>query len=451
MRKIRQYYWFVASFVRHHLRGLILGIIGGIIVTLNFSSLIRLVPLKPTEYIGRPGSFTLPQLPLEIQQLVSDGLTQVDEAGQAQSALASRWETAEEGKVFTFTIGNGEKWADGKAVESTDLEYALDDITIDRPAPQIISFRLNDAYSPFPTVVSQPLFRRITTRNLLTKRTKIIGTKDFVIDEVRLRGGVIATLALRSSEQSRVFRFYPTEEDAIVAFKAGKVDRLEDISDPRDLVGWKNVTIEGTTNYDQYVALFYNTSHPDLASKSIRQALTYAIPDKDVSGERAISPISFKSWAYNPQVKDYESDPEAAKNLLDKEFSDKDSHLPPLEITTTQSYAPLAEKIVDAWKGLGITVTFKIVNFPDTSDYQILLIGQKVPSDPDQYTFWHSTQPTNFTHYNSPRIDKLLEDGRKTLDQDERKLIYQDFQRFLVEDAPAAFLYYLKSYTITRS
>ena len=184
------------------------------------------------------------------------------------------------------------------------------------------------------------------------------------------------------------------------------------------------------------MAVFFNTAHPDLVSKTFRQALAYGIADKNFEGERALSPINPNSWAYNPQVKPYEYNPRLAQEMIDKEFLNSEAPQPQLELTTTQAYIDIAEKIIASWEKLGITTNLKIVNFPDTNDYQILLIGQQIPEDPDQYTFWHSTQGTNFTHYNSPRVDKLLEDGRKTLDLDERTLIYQDFQRFLYNTIP---------------
>ena len=47
-----------------------------------------------------------------------------------------------------------------------------------------------------------------------------------------------------------------------------------------------------------------------------------------------------------------------------------------------------------------------------------------IPEDPDQYSIWHSTQDaTNITHYESPRIDKLLEDGRSEIDTESRRKI----------------------------
>ena len=83
--------------------------------------------------------------------------------------------------------------------------------------------------------------------------------------------------------------------------------------------------------------------------------------------------------------------------------------------------------------------------------YQAILVTQEIPSDPDQYTLWHSTQTqTNLSHYANPKIDKLLEDGRKESDPEKRKKIYFDFQRYLVEDAPAVFLFHPTTYTIIR-
>ena len=64
---------------------------------------------------------------------------------------------------------------------------------------------------------------------------------------------------------------------------------------------------------------------------------------------------------------------------------------------------------------------------------------------PDQYYLWHATQTkTNLTKYDSKRVDKDLEDGRKTVKEEDRKVKYFDFQKTILEDAPAAFLYFPK-------
>ena len=81
----------------------------------------------------------------------------------------------------------------------------------------------------------------------------------------------------------------------------------------------------------------------------------------------------------------------------------------------------------------------------------MLLAFWKVPQDPDQYFFWHSTQKQgNITGYKNVKIDKLLEDGRNTLAIEKRKKIYYDFQKVFMDDLPAVFLYYPNVYTISR-
>ena len=80
-----------------------------------------------------------------------------------------------------------------------------------------------------------------------------------------------------------------------------------------------------------------------------------------------------------------------------------------------------------------------------SQNFQALLITQKIPSDPDQYSLWHSTQSeTNISKFSSPRVDKDLEDGRKISDLETRKQKYQDFQKVLLDHAPATFLYFPK-------
>jgi len=56
----------------------------------------------------------------------------------------------------------------------------------------------------------------------------------------------------------------------------------------------------------------------------------------------------------------------------------------------------------------------------------------------------------NITNYQSPKLDKLLEDGRKLTDQNERQAVYFDFQKTLVEDTPVIFLYHPTVYTISK-
>jgi peptide/nickel transport system substrate-binding protein len=109
-----------------------------------------------------------------------------------------------------------------------------------------------------------------------------------------------------------------------------------------------------------------------------------------------------------------------------------------------------AEIVAECWRNVGLNVNLQVVSAIPT-DYQAFLAILDIPEDPDQYSLWHSTQEsTNITHYQDVRIDKLLEDGRSEIGTESRKKIYLDFQRYLLEDAPAAFLYYPTTYSVAR-
>ena len=221
---------------------------------------------------------------------------------------------------------------------------------------------------------------------------------------------------------------------------------MEDIYDPSPLQDWLTVKTTKQVNQNNFVAIFFNTSDSTLSNKSLRQALAYAIDKDNFNGPRAISPISPASWAFNPQVKEYTYDPARAKDLL----KDTPAGSVNLTISTIPLLIPVADNIVKNWKAVGINATVQVYSSLPR-DNQVLLAIFQIPEDPDQYALWHSTQlTTNISHYNNPRIDKLLEDGRVELDQEARKKIYLDFQRFLIEDSPAIFLYNPVTYTLTR-
>ena len=133
-----------------------------------------------------------------------------------------------------------------------------------------------------------------------------------------------------------------------------------------------------------------------------------------------------------------------------KELSKETLNNLSLNIATIPALLLQAEEIASNWRDLGLKINVQVISgVPDNFDAFLGILD--IPKDPDQYALWHSSQETsNISNYKNPRIDKLLEDGRTITNESERKKIYLDFQRFLVEDSPAAFLYHPTNYTITR-
>ena len=419
--------------------------IGGIVLGVLFFFLLKfLLPIlsdNSTAKIGITGRYTTSNLPISILKMIGNGLTKLDKNGNVEPDLAVSWETPDKGLTWIFKLRDGINWQDGMKLSSKTISYTFSDVTIERPDESTIIFKLQNAYSAFPVVVSKPTFKK-----------GLLGTGDWSVKNISLSGSYVDRITLQKKTGEKIiYKFYPTEERTKLAFEMGEVDILEDIINPNPLSTWPKIKITKNMSTGEYVAVFLNTQDKILAEKDLRQALSYAINKDELGDLRAISPISVDSWAYNPQVKPYNYDKEKAKGIVDD--YKKEAKLDELIINFTLPpiLLPQGEKIAKDWEAIGIKVNLQAIsNIP--SDYQALLAIFDIPDDPDQYSIWHSTQTsTNITKYQNPRIDKLLEDGRNQIDITDRKKTYLDFQRFLVEDSPAIFLYYPSTYTISRN
>lgn len=432
-RGLRLFLWFFKAFLKEYFKIIILGLVLGIFVFFFYSRFAHLLPRsKKTAKVGLIGRYTPSDLPRSILQKISRGLVKVNPDGSVSDDLAESWEVKEEGKVYVFHLKKGFFWQDRTPLKATDIHYDLKNIELKAKDDYTLEFRLKEPFSPFLTVLNQPIFKK-----------GLLGVGKYKVTSIKSSGKFVQSIKLEN-EEALVFKFYPTEKAAILGFKLGEIDKLENISDPSAFENWSGVRIVPKIRQDQFVAVFYNTKDSQLSTKALRQALTYAI-QKPLDKFRALGPLNPNSWAYNSQVKPYNYNSQKAKELL-KESKSKEVNI---ELTTTFSQLSFAEKVEKLWEELGIKTTIRVVSSLPES-FQAFLASQEIPADPDQYTLWHSTQNTNITGYNNPKVDKLLEDARKILDHEERKAKYLDFQRFLVEDAPAAFLFHPTVYTVSR-
>lgn len=437
-KALRRYLWVSQSFLARHSRliGRTALIILGVI--LLFFLFARYLPTpKNSLRIARIGKYNLVDLPPDIQNEVSLGLVTVDDQGTVHPALASEFSLSDDGLTYTFKLDPQLSWHNGTRVVPTDITYNFNDVEVSYGSDSV-TYHLKEPFAPFYSAVSKPLL----------KKNKY-GVGEYRITKSVLGNGVLQKLIIESETVRKIYKFYPTESSALTAFKLGEVDQIDGLTvNPETFMSDNTVTINQSAISRRHTVLFINNNDNYLTSKPTRQALAYAIKDKTHDSVRQPSPISLDSWAYNPLVKTYDYDLPRAQTLFNQENPNKS--VVKLEIKTMLSYLDLAESIAADWReAFGIEVSVKVVS-SIADDYQILLADFAPPADPDQYTIWHSTQPTNFTHYSNLKVDQLLEDGRRTSNLKLRKELYQDFQRFLLEDCPAVFLFASNSYELTR-
>lgn len=439
MKGLRFWWWLIVAFVSKHLRVIILTTLIGTTVALMVPRIISKLPrLEQPHKIGMVGRYRTNEFPKTITNKISSGLTKIDSSGLPQPALATSWTMNNSGTEYTFILDSPSKWHDGTPVKSQDIQLAIENVKTEVIDDNSIKFTLPEPFSPFPALLSEPIFK-----------SGFIGTGNWRVKSIKKNGDYVEIINMFSDQgKTEIYRFYRTNQEVILALKLGEIDTILDATSLKDIPAWPQLTIESVLNRERYLILLFNTKDNSLSEKSFRQALIYAIPKSPSDKVRAMSPIPPTSWAYNPQVKPYHTDVNQTIELLNSTFAGKD--FPEIELTTLLPYIERADEIAKAWTDAGVKTTVKVTTFtPD--DFQVLLVGQQMPPDPDQYVLWHSTQVTNITGYSSPKVDKLLEDGRKTMDHEKRKEIYRDFQRFLVEDSPATFLEYITTYNIYRN
>lgn len=432
--------WYLITlkyFTRHYIVfiGIILLIISSFFIQSKFDLLQTRTQVLSE---GLVGTYQEHDIPLEVLRLLSRGLVRSDPEGRMVPDIAEGWEINNDATIFKLKLKDDVYWIDESKIKSTDLEFGIPNVETTFPDDRIVQFKLKESYSPFPSLLTKPIFKKGT----------LIGVGPYKIEKLEKSRVFITKLLLKPLEAGLpdiVIRFYPNEKTAWIGFYLGEVQTLLGITQIDNLNGFPLAKLKQETDYTKIVTIMYDTSDNVLANRSLRQSLSYSAP-QIADEQEAKGPIPPFSWAYSNEAKDYLSNTEEAKAALEraKATASEESLKEEMILTTIPQLEEVAKKIIASWRDLGINAVLRTESgIPQK--FQALLITQSIPLDPDQYSLWHKTQTqTNITKYDKARADKDLEDGRKLIKEEDRREKYIDFQKVLLEDSPATFLYFPK-------
>lgn len=448
-KKIRFFFWILEAHTRRHffkalVALLFLGIIGGGIFFIT-----PFVAAQHSEDVfieGVVGTYTLKKLPPEVLGYISKGLIEIDPSGKPKPLIAESVSVSEEGKVFTIKLKKDILWHNGNLLTSNDLAYNLQEVIVERPDDNTLIFKLKDPFAPFPTLLTSPLFK-------ISRNDEVLGVGDYRI----VKAGYNKTQHLTQLElvsnvkspKKLVIKFYQTEQEAITGLKLGEIHGLR-VSTPFGVRQWQNLTIYKKIVPRQFIGIFVQMKDNIVGGKdpSLRHALSASlasIPEE----QPFIGPYSQSSWAHVPFENKYQFNQDKAKEFL-AAYRKKAGMTPDqnigVKLTTFSKYTQIAEQVKKSWEEVGINTEIELVN-SNPGEFQLLLTEQDLPADPDQYNLWHSTQTnTNITNYNNLRVDKDLEDGRKTIDEAKRMEKYLDFQKIIREELPILYMHHSSNY-----
>lgn len=453
LKRKRLIFWLLRAYIKKWGKTITVSFVLGLLVFaflfLKRDFFLSKIPLSNNESIGIVGVYDRTDLPNNLPPAIlnqaSRGLTKVSPEGVVLPDIALRWEIKDDGKTFIFYLRPNTYFSDGKLVDTGSIKYNFKDVTIEKPSKQVIVFRLKEKYSPF----------LVTLSNYKIFKNSNIGVSDYRISEIKSSSGFIDYIKLFSQKDKKTIKydFYDTQEALKSAYALGEVTKIVDINDLNyknrvNFSEFKNADVDRQINFEKIVTIFFDNQDPLLSDKKLRKALAYSLPDKFDEGQRTYTPYTPKFWA-NGDQENYKKDLEYSKLLFEQTDASKSASLK-IELKALPQYQLLAKKIAKSWKQLGVNTDIKVVDSVPQGTYQAFLGELPVFKDPDQYTLWHTGQESNITNYRNLRIDKLLEDGRRIYDIEQRKEIYSDFQKYLIDDMPAAFLFFPYTYSVTR-
>ncbi|MBI2327440.1 ABC transporter substrate-binding protein [Candidatus Curtissbacteria bacterium] len=396
-----------------------------------------LLSQKNTLNIGYVGVYSLNTIPTPVLSLVTESLITTDRNGRPLAQLASYWTVSDDGKTYLIFLKDNLKWHDATAVDAKDISIALLGVKITALNNRVIEFKLESPISSFLLALDKPVF----------KTKSFYGTGQFRIVDIDQKENIVKKISLvpKNKEMPRVnIKFYQTEAQAIHALKIGEIKNVE-VTSGQNFASWPTLAVEKEVEDQEIITIFFNNQDPLLSSRELRQALSYAVNRSNFAGRSATSPIAPTSWAYNESVKRYDYNTGKAKELLSKSAIANSK----IKLSVLPGLEDVAGQVKQDWQAIGVGTELTVIKTVPES-FQALLARDKLSPDPDQYAMWHSTQSaTNITQYKDVKIDKLLEDARSEKKEDVRRELYYDFQKFLMEDAPAVFLYHPYKYKIT--
>ena len=224
-----------------------------------------------------------------------------------------------------------------------------------------------------------------------------------------------------------------------------------------------------------YVLVAWNARRPQLADARVRRAITMATDRESIVesilqgyGTVANSGVPPFHWAFDPAAaRGIEYDPEGAMALLEEAgWSDRDgdgvrenADGEPLAFsikynTGNRQRQDIAEIMQSQLALVGMDVEPRVVewatllqeiNTPDRREFDGVVMGWVVEFKLDETDLFHSDridQPFAWSGTQNPEMDRLLDELSTTIDREEAKALWAEYQGEVVQEQPYTFFYF---------
>ena len=438
----------------------------------------------------------------DIIALVFEGLTVADSRGQIQPKLATSWEVSSDGLRYTFHLRHDPLWQDGAPVTADDVVFTAgllrstdlngrqssaelwNAVQVERPDAHTVVFVLEEPFAPFVHyttfgLLPAHLLKDVPPADLTSHSFNLrpVGTGPFVVREVTEKHVLLEVnesyYGTRPYLDSFELLLYPDYASVFAAYTRGEIHAISHLGAADTEKALANPALDlFCAPLSGYGLVFLNLERPVFQDKEVRQALMLATDRQQLVSHTlrnqaivADGPVPATSWTYSPSATKYTYDPQAAIAQLEKAgwvdndgdgVREKDELKLEFALLTNddQTRIQLINELTRQWAEVGIRAIPQTVgvaglvrDFLQPRNYDALLYAwQRLPTDPDPYTQWHSTQRQgtgqNYVGYASEAADLLMEQSRRTTDENQRAELYRQIWDILASDVPAIPLFH---------
>jgi peptide/nickel transport system substrate-binding protein len=431
---------------------------------------------------------------------IHEAMLELDPFYVLQPVLCESFDVSADGLEYTFNLRQGITFHDGEEFTADDVKYTFDyygdpanaAITASNFAG-ITSVEVVDDYTVTITI-DQPnaafLTRAGQTMIVPEHHHSAIGEDAYKADPVGTGPYVVSEW--RAAEYTELVanenywrgrpnidvlrvNIVPEASVRAIALETGEAD-----SSIWSLVTEDNLRFQEEGVLTTFVTSSLSLNHfpmnntlPQFQEKAVRQAMMHALNREEIvndlwMGAAVLATANLSpalEFYYEPDVKQYPYDPELAIQILEENgwvvgsdgVREKDGVR--LEwtcavITGDQARRPIAELAQQYFDAVGLKMN--IIEDASTSSgmregrldmalYNWTYGGGS--GEPDPSNTLRSDSLNNFSHYQNPEMDELIDRGLAETDPEERKKIYSDLQKLFAEDVPFLFIKFWDWYT----
>jgi peptide/nickel transport system substrate-binding protein len=423
-----------------------------------------------------------------IGNLIFDDLLSRGEDLNVAPGLAERWEIPDP-LTYIFHLHQGVKFHDGRALTSRDVKWTFDSLLqgkvrstkaavyrfvghIDAPDDSTVVFHMKEPSATLLWNVSDGAIGIVPYGSGDEMTRHPVGSGPFKFVNAETDKEVVLE---RNSEYwgekpklERVrFAVVPDETTRALELRKGSADIAVNLTPDTVLTLRRDPQLAVEQAPGTVLAyLGFNLRDPILKDVRVRQAIAYALDRQPMieylwrgEAQSARSILPPQSWAYNPDVASYPHDPEKSRQILDAagypEVNGVRFHLTMKSGTDANGRLTIAV-MQQQLRSVGIILDIRSAEFATFfsdvthGSFQLYCclrwIGGNEDPDIFEYVFHSAKFPPNGANrgfYLNPRVDALIDQARREVDQNKRKTLYAEVQSILAEQLPSINLWYL--------